>query len=245
LLTEESSWRATFVTLALWGGVLFIFAYQRFPETKPSQGGPLPSWQEIATKMRVDPTIWTFSALVALSNGIIFSYWGEAPFLFKEQLHLSSTYYGLIGLWIAFCATFSSLLCALFNRLLQPTGCIALGIALATSGSVSFFLLAWIKAPQPLPLPLTLLAVGATFFGLGLVIPNCLGLALVNYRQMAGSAGAIFGFIYCSMVAVLTLGMSWLHSYTPLALPLYFSLQALAMALLFRRWTACKIELDL
>lgn len=79
-----------------------------------------------------------------------------------------------------------------------------------------------------LPLPTSMLAIGimGTVFilllGSGIALPNCLSLALVNFQDVIGTAGAIFSLGYYLLVSVITYGMSLLHNESLLTMPLYF-----------------------
>lgn len=67
--------------------------------------------------------------------------------------------------------------------------------------------------------------------GSGMSIPNCLSLALVNYGDVLGTAGAIFGLGYYIIVSLITTGMSLLHNESLLMMPMYFLCLTVAMVL--------------
>ena len=58
--------------------------------------------------------------------------------------------------------------------------------------------------------------------GIGMAIPNCLSLALNQYGDVLGTAGAIFGLGYYIVVSLITSGMSLLHNGSLITMPLYF-----------------------
>ncbi|MNP10960.1 hypothetical protein D3C76_1031270 [compost metagenome] len=58
--------------------------------------------------------------------------------------------------------------------------------------------------------------------GAGIALPNCLSLALVNFQDVVGTAGAIFSLGYYLLVSLATWGMSALHNGSLLTMPIYF-----------------------
>ncbi len=59
-------------------------------------------------------------------------------------------------------------------------------------------------------------------FGVSLIIPNSLSIALKAYGHALGSAGSILGAIYYVQIALMCALMSYLHNGTPQVMPLYF-----------------------
>lgn len=54
-----------------------------------------------------------------------------------------------------------------------------------------------------------------------MMIPNCLSLALVDFQDVIGTAGAIFSLGYYLLVSLITFMMSVLHNGSLVVLPLY------------------------
>jgi hypothetical protein len=66
------------------------------------------------------------------------------------------------------------------------------------------------------------IGIGLSFTGVGLLISNSLSLALKDYRDSLGVAGAYFGFVYYIGIACCMTAVSYLHNGTPYPMPLLF-----------------------
>lgn len=74
--------------------------------------------------------------------------------------------------------------------------------------------------------------------GAGIALPNCLSLALVNFQDVVGTAGAIFSLGYYLLVSLTTWGMSSLHNGSLMTMPIYFLVISGGMWLLGKRFIA-------
>ena len=67
-----------------------------------------------------------------------------------------------------------------------------------------------------------LVAMFILLLGIGVALPNCLSLALVDFQDVIGTAGALFSLGYYVIVTMTIWGMSQLHTGSLLVMPLYF-----------------------
>ncbi|TKI79750.1 multidrug effflux MFS transporter, partial [Bacillus wiedmannii] len=67
-----------------------------------------------------------------------------------------------------------------------------------------------------------LVAMFILLLGIGIALPNCLSLALVDFQDVIGTAGALFSLGYYVIVTMAVWGMSQLHTGSLLVMPLYF-----------------------
>jgi len=81
-----------------------------------------------------------------------------------------------------------------------------------------------------------LLTVFVLLLGSGMALPNCLSLALVDFQDVIGTAGAIFSLGYYLLVSAITTGMSLLHNGSLITMPLYFLGLSLTMWLYGRKF---------
>ena len=65
-------------------------------------------------------------------------------------------------------------------------------------------------------------SIGVIFVGIGMIIPNTISIALINYQNAIGTAGSIFGLIYYLLISGFTALMGLLHDGTIHAMPNYF-----------------------
>ncbi len=69
---------------------------------------------------------------------------------------------------------------------------------------------------------------------IGVALPNCLSLALVDFQDVIGTAGALFSLGYYVIVTMTILGMSQLHTGSLLVMPLYFLVIVVIMVVFTR-----------
>lgn len=105
-----------------------------------------------------------------------------------------------------------------------------LGSTLLLVSSYTDFLSKWIQFTA------ILISVFITLLGTGTALPNCLSLALVDFKDVVGSAGAIFSLGYYLLVSLITFGMSHLHNGTLYMMPMYFIVLGLTMLLLTKKF---------
>ncbi|MCA9508113.1 MAG: multidrug effflux MFS transporter [Myxococcales bacterium] len=229
-IAEIWGFQTNFLALLIMGIWLFCSTFNSLPETK--QGNAVfVNMFELSKKMVADKSIWAFSFLIAACNGIIFSYYGEAPFLFTEILGFSSSQYGMFGLTVALPILFASILSHRLNKHLDSESVIKIG-ALTLLGGV-FLLVAvgnLISAEHGLLGVISLVVpMMIVFTGVGIMIPNCISLALQAYQTVLGSAGAFFGLMYYLMIGAMTELMGVFHNGSIWPMALYFLVLAFMM----------------
>ena len=66
-----------------------------------------------------------------------------------------------------------------------------------------------------------------------MVTPNCLGQALENYGQFAGTAASLSGFMYYVIAVGFTVLIGYMHDRTLVQLPLFMLIISISMILVF------------
>ncbi|MGY3960250.1 multidrug effflux MFS transporter [Aeromonas popoffii] len=193
LLAEQFGYLGVFSGLLLLALILGGIARWRLPETRPAITTRVALWP-LACRMVRDGGLWCCAVLVALFNTMLFGYYSLAPFLFAE-LGLSASEFGYSGLVLALATLIGSLLNKhLLGRGWQPSSLVRLACVLALVGG----LLVW-ASQDSLWFLLPMMGVVVAF---GIVIPNVLSQALLGYREVAGSAGALFGLAYYLLLSL-------------------------------------------
>lgn len=237
LVDQYLGFRAVFFVLVLMSVLVFCYAFLRLPETfEVSKRVPVKLVPIIRRLLR-SPKVLTYGFLIGAINGVLFSYYAEAPFIFIEQFHLSTAMYGFLGIGVAGASILGSLLSKRLLSIYQPEKIILLGIKTMMFGTL--FLLITSMAnnlPESVQFWLMLIGIFILLTGTGIALPNCLSLALVDFQDVIGSAGAIFSLGYYLLVSLFTFGMSKLHNGTLLAMPLYFLIIGVLMFLLARKF---------
>lgn len=225
-------WEANFLFLSLLGLFLLLCCLTKLPETQAACVARYP-FAHVAKKMLKDRSVLTHVFLIALCNGIIFGFYGEAPFLFINLMQIPLQYYGLFGLVLCVAGLFASFLAHRLNEHYTPqeiifgaSFCTLFGAIILCSASFGNFF-----HPQATVLELCyiVMGIGCTFLGIGLTISNSLSIALTHYQETAGTAGSIFGLLYYVGIALFMGIVSFLHNEGPYLLPLSFLAYALGM----------------
>ena len=150
-------------------------------------------------------------------NGLLFSYYAEAPFIFINHFGFSSVQYGFLGLVLAV----SSILAAvLINWLLGYWSAEKIAFAgLLLSIFAACYLLIMTQFETIIGL---ILFIFLFFLGINITLPNALSMALKGYESVIGTASGIFSFVYYLFVSFFTYLISYFHNGTIWVLPLYF-----------------------
>lgn len=176
-----------FSVLLILAVLLFLVTLQALPETRPDNIVKV-NLLALLVRMLKDSNIRYNAVLVALFNLALFSYYSLAPFIFNK-LDFSAIEFGYTGIALA-CG---SLLGSLLNkRLLQAKytsqSLLRLACGLVLLGSTGVYLTQdsiWLLVPMLI-----------VVMSYGIAIPNILAHALTQYKDVAGSAGAVFGLFY-------------------------------------------------
>jgi Bcr/CflA subfamily drug resistance transporter len=193
LLAEQFGYLGVFSGLLLLALILGGIARWQLPETRPAITTRVALWP-LACRMVRDGGLWCCAVLVALFNTMLFGYYSLAPFLFTE-LGLSAREFGYSGLVLALATLIGSLLNKhLLGRGWQPSSLVRLACVLALVAG----LLVW-TSQDSLWFLLPMMGVVVAF---GIAIPNVLSQALLGYREVAGSAGALFGLAYYLLLSL-------------------------------------------
>ncbi|MDM5133259.1 multidrug effflux MFS transporter [Aeromonas piscicola] len=209
LLAEQFGYLGVFSGLLVLALMLGGIAGWRLPETRPVMTTRVALWP-LACRMVRDGGLWRSALLVALLNTMLFGYYSLAPFLFAG-LGLNASEFGYSGLVLALGTLIGSLLNKrLLGKGWSPVLLIRLASVLALGAGVAVW-----ASQDSLWFLLPMMGVVVAF---GIAIPNVLSQALLAYREVAGSAGALFGLAY---YLLLSLGLALAAALQDLGLLLF------------------------
>lgn len=226
-ISEYEGWRGNFWFLTCMAACLIVWTFLSLPETRakhivrPSLG----QIYDLMGKMFSSKALWGHILLIGSTNGILFSFYQEAPFVFIEQLGMHPSRYGFFGMLIAAATLLSARLSYRLVTIYSAEAMIRCGALVALGGCLLFSTYAACRliSLEWMNLAAVTLALLIIFIGIGLIIPNSLSLALKPYQTGIGTAGSIFGGLYYGVVAADTWLMSFLHNGTLYALPYYLT----------------------
>lgn len=239
-LAHWYGWRSTFAFLIFFGLFIWIWSYLKLPETQLKRKLSANSFKETIRQLMRDSHIWNSALLIGVTNGIIFSYYAEAPFVLIETLGLSSALFGWVGIVIASAGVFASMGIHRLSGIVQTEKLMRIGALILTSGSLVLMIVTKASSIWALSgplLPILLIGFWFVFAGIGFLLPHVLSQACVNYRSSMGTAGAWLGLIYYSIVALLTGGMSLWHDGSVSAIGSYFLLLSLIAMAATWKWS--------
>ncbi|MGR5500556.1 multidrug effflux MFS transporter [Vibrio sp. DNB22_10_4] len=189
-LSQAGGYQYVFLTLFVMALGLFVYNLFKLPETQ-QQKQPL-QLAGLSVRMIKDATIWQSALLVALYNIALFSYYQLGAFRFAE-LGFNAEQFGYSGVILGVGTLMGSYLNkALLSKGLSQWLLLCVSAVLLTLGSVGVYALLgsiWFVAPMML-----------VVMSFGIAIPNVLSTALTEYKQQAGSAGALLGLMYYLMI---------------------------------------------
>ncbi|EGL15165.1 MULTISPECIES: multidrug effflux MFS transporter [unclassified Paenibacillus] len=232
---QALGFRAVFLTLVIMSAAVFAYTFAALPETKGAVTTNI-KIRSVFRRMIGDRKLWAFGFLIGATNGLLFSYYAESPFIFMEYFRLTPGEFGIFGILVALSSILGALLSKKLLTRFTAEKIIVAGTVLSAVGAACMTAIVLYKA-SPSAIFLILLAVCIFIFllGIGMAIPNCLSLALVRYSDVLGTAGAIFGLGYYILVSLITSGMSYLHNDSLLTMPLYFLVLSLIMVFVSKK----------
>ena len=177
----------------------------------------------VLKRLITNPKVVTYGLLIGGANGVLFSYYAEAPFIFIEYFQLSPSMYGFLGIVVASASIIGAKVSKRLLATYKPEKIIYIG-CLVMTGELFFCLLLLLHWDQSniIYMIVFLVAMFILLLGIGVALPNCLSLALVDFQDVIGTAGALFSLGYYVIVTMTIWGMSQLHTGSLLVMPLYF-----------------------
>lgn len=223
---------AVFFVLVAMSAGLFAYVYTSLPETHPREARMRAAVWPVWKRMLSSPRVISFALLIGGINGILFSYYAEAPFIFIDYFKLSPGLYGFLGIMVALATAAGAMWARKLLTRYRPETIIHLGLAVMTAGSLLLVSVNAAVIADHLLMWLMILSLFILLLGAGLALPNCLSLALVDFREVAGTAGAVFSSGYYVLVSLITTGMGLLHNGSLMTMPIYFMTLSIGMAVI-------------
>ncbi|MFD1454541.1 multidrug effflux MFS transporter [Levilactobacillus lanxiensis] len=210
-------YRSVFGTLVAMAVAVGLYAGTCLPETQPvTTKVKRVNQMALLRHLLTDPVVWGYGLLIGGINGVLFSYYAEAPFIFISHFGYSAVQYGWLGLILASASLLGAVLVNWLLNWITPEQVALGGLLFSVVASAGLVGAAYLDHAG-----LLLAFVFLTFLGLNVTLPNALNRALVGYEAVMGSASGWFSLGYYLMVSALTYGMSWLHNGAVETLPWY------------------------
>ncbi|MBB5638114.1 Bcr/CflA subfamily drug resistance transporter [Pedobacter cryoconitis] len=203
LVSAHYGYSGVFSTLLMLAIALITATFVFLPETQKTSANET-RFIDVLKKMSTDKMIWYSVFLVAAFNVMLFSYYALAPFIF-ERAGYNTTQFGYSGIALAI----GSFIGGITNKNLVRAGyssakLILSAALLAASGALGVWFL-----QKDIWFLLSMLFIVAAF---GIAIPNILSQALNRYKQVAGTAGALFGLMYYLIIGIGLIISGWVQN---------------------------------
>jgi Bcr/CflA subfamily drug resistance transporter len=236
--TSYYGWSSAFYILFFIGIIFLVCSYIYLPETRiPGSKQQIESFFLTAKRLFQDKMVLGLCYIVGAINGIIFSFYAEAPFIFINILKVPAEHYGLIGLVISLSYIIGSETSRRLNHNKSPKSIIKLGCWVMFLGATMLMLAGYMGMIAYEKGNLAYIAIGfpllIIFTGIGITIPNALSIALDNHKHVLGTAGSIFGFSYYVIISLLTFIMGKIHNGTSLPIVIYFLVLSISMVVVY------------
>ncbi|MCX7122028.1 MAG: multidrug effflux MFS transporter [Gammaproteobacteria bacterium] len=229
------SWRACFTFLLIYAVICLMGSIFMYKETHVNinlavthiRYGFKNTWHLLTHSVFLS---YTFSVMLAF--GGILAWLTTLPFLLQNNVGLTSIQFG----WVSAISGLFFIVGGLINALtVERFGfhkMLLIGLSVMFSGSVVMLIFGLIGKIDTLVImiPVVIYIIGSSF-----VFSNAYTGAMHSFSEMAGTAGAIYGFLQILGGAVSSLLMSYMHNYnqTPLAIVLLCSALLAFMILKF------------
>ena len=233
-LDRMFGFKIVFLSLVVMSIGIFLYTFVSLPETKTGSVTNKINVFSVLKRLITNPKVVTYGLLIGGANGVLFSYYAEAPFIFIEYFQLSPSMYGFLGIVVASASIVGAKISKRLLATYKPENYI---YRLSCNDRRSYPFICYYVCginPNVIYMVVFLIAMFILLLGIGVALPNCLSLALVDFQDVIGTAGALFSLGYYVIVAMTIWGMSQLHTGSLLVMPLYFLVIVVIMAVFTR-----------
>ncbi|MFT3742199.1 MAG: multidrug effflux MFS transporter [Gammaproteobacteria bacterium] len=190
-----TNWKMNFLCLVFFALIMIITIFKWMPETCIIEYRKPLKFKTILTNYftLLKSHIFLGNAMcVAVLFGVFIVFSAASPFLLQTQLHLSSIQYGWSTMFVASGYLLSSYLNSYLSKInpTQKTILIGFSILCISSLTLLFFVFTHNFSVFSILIPMFFV-----FFGVGLIYANCIAGCMKPFPKMAGSAGALYGFL--------------------------------------------------
>lgn len=240
IITEEYSWNANFLLLAIFSLITMVITSIILPETHPHRTERA-SLHKVALSMICNKKVVACGLIIAANNGIAFGFFAEGSFIMIDILHMTPSDFGFGCAAVAVSGALGGIFAKKLHNRFSTEVIIGQGIAiilvfsLFLSGASLLYFYDFVQISNAQMIMIILTAQMGIMFGRCVCLSNTLAVALVEYKNSIGTSVSLFGFFYYTMMGIFTFGVGVLHDGTVLPMPFYFVTMSLLMLYLYRR----------
>ena len=195
ILMNFFDWPAVFITLSLTGLLLLSLVMLLLGETLPTPDPKALRFNRILVNyfsMLCSRPFMSFALPSLLSGGALFSFISAAPFVLIGQMGFAPVMFGVFFAMVMLGFITGASLSARISQTRTPAQMVRLGTAVMALGGVVMFAsgLSGIEHALALVIPMAVIMMGT-----GLMRPNSIAGAMAGFRDRAGAASALLGFL--------------------------------------------------
>lgn len=225
LIQENLNWRANFVALGIYSGIILVLTLVKLPETNvnPSRHHlSLKQWFANLTSLYKHRVYRWQSVIIFVTYGGILAWLTAGPLLLQVNMGLSPIDFGWVALLTGIAYGISSFLNGRMVGTFGIKPMVTIGLVMISIGACLLVFSCFLAGA----ITLWLLITPIIFFigGTGFVFANAYALALQPFPNIAGIAGSIFGFMQIFGGAIASGVLAYWHdeSQLPLTIILAF-----------------------
>ncbi len=237
-------WRANFLLMAAFGVIMLLSTSKWLTETLPADHRIVPRFKPILSNYKrilSNPNFIRNIACVILLYSVIITFNMIGPFLLQSKLKLSAIGFGWASLLVASGYLFGSYINSKLLNKIVPSIIIRFGFLILLSSAI---LMTVIGLKGHINLTVVLAPMFFIMFGIGFIYANCIAGCLKPFPDIAGTAGALYGFLVFCGGGIAGSIVSKFSDLTQLPLAVtIFSLSVLALALYYLPKLSCKTQI--
>ena len=203
VILEFSDWRGIFWTLAASGGIMLSLVALLLSETRPTTNTAQSlNFSNLARRYQIiclNRQFLAYALPSLFAGGALFTFLASATFALQEDLDVSTQDFGFMFGGVMIGLVTGATLSTRFSPQFGLQKSMLAGIIASTLGGWAMAISWLIDANHWMAIILPMTVV---MFGMGILRPNSIAGAISPFRDMAGSASALIGFLQMSAGAM-------------------------------------------
>lgn len=233
VILQYLQWKWVFALLIIVGVIIIINSIIFIPNTKKIEKEKKGLFMDCLKQVLSDYKGLKLTLFVGCSLAVLFGYFAESAFYFKNMLKLTPTKYGAISILISIPLFIGGVISKRMKY--SPDKKIYIGIFIMLVSSIVFYLLVVFNIISVnegnilRTLVLSIICMYSVLMSVSIIIPNCLSQVLTHYGRYVGTAASIFGFLYYLITSLSITLMNLIHLDDMQRLPLFFLFSSFIM----------------
>ncbi len=202
-LANSFGWKSNFYLFTVYGIVIFVYSIFIFKETNIDKSKiDIKTYKLNIIKICTSPMFILITVVSALGYGAIVLFNTVGPYLIEKTLRYSITDYGYIAMFLGFAYFLGAIINRILIKKVKSDALLSFGIMGAIICGIIMWILSYIQTNK---LVAIIIPIFCMFFLVGFIVPNALYKTMELFKDIAGTASAIFGTLTGIVVFIITL----------------------------------------